>query len=164
MANLSAPATSAPFLALDAPAQIAPTQPTRPAPAAARSTTGSDQPLRVRVSRPGSGVVVLHAGGSLDTAGERRFSEPLRQRMACTAPTVVLDLSAVTFLNTAGAEVMVDAAHRAEVTGKSLLLISSPAVDRLLGLLDLAERFTYASSTAAVTGRSADEPLGVVGA
>lgn len=161
MANLSASATSAPFPALDVPVQAAPT---RPAPAAARSTTGSDQPLRLRVARPGSGVVVLHAGGSLDTAGERRFSEPLRQRMACTAPTVVLDLSAVTFLNTAGAEAMVDAAHRAEVTGKSLLLISSPAVDRLLGLLGLAERFTYASSTTAVTGRSADEPLGVVGA
>lgn len=52
----------------------------------------------------------------------------------------------------AGAEAMVDAAHRSEVVGKSLLLISSPAVVRLLDLLVLTERFTYASSAAGVTG------------
>ena len=58
MAYLSASPTSAPFLAPDGPAQRAPTQ---PASSAARSTTGPDRPLRVRVSRPGSGVVVLRA-------------------------------------------------------------------------------------------------------
>ena len=157
MANLSASATSAPFPVLDVPVEPALAA---PAPTAARSTTGPDDPLWVRVSRPGSGVVVLHAGGSLDTAGEQRFSEPLRHCMTCTAPIVVLDLSAVTFLNAGGAEALVDAAHRSEVTGKALLLISSPAVDRLLGLVGLADRFTYASSTAAVTGRDVDEPLG----
>lgn len=119
-------------------------------------SAGPDQPLRVRVCRPGAQLVVLRVTGALDAAGEPRLAEPLRHRLNCVATTVVLDMSAVTFLDTAGAVTLLEAACRAEATGKELVVISSPAVDRLLGLLGLTERFTYAASLAALRAEATD--------
>lgn len=76
--------------------------------------------------------------------GAARLAEPLRQRLTCTAGTVVLDLSAVTFLNSHAAVTLLDGVARAHSNGKRLRIISSPAADRLLRLIGVDDRFTYA--------------------
>lgn len=96
--------------------------------------------------------MVVQASGSLDGDGERFLTEPMRQRLAGTAGTVILDLSGVSFVNSAGVRVLLEAAYRAEIKGKHLVLISCPAVDRLLWLLGLAGRFTYAPSVEDAVG------------
>ncbi|GAA2354206.1 hypothetical protein GCM10009854_35360 [Saccharopolyspora halophila] len=96
--------------------------------------------------------MVVQATGALDADGERYLTEPMRQRLAGTARRVILDLSGVTFVNTAGVRVLLEAAYRAETKGKHLVLVSCPAVDRLLWLLGLAERFTYAPSAEEAVG------------
>lgn len=104
--------------------------------------------LRVRVSRPGGGVLVVRAIGELDAAGQHFLAEPVRQRLVGTAAKIVLDLAQVSFINTDGVRVLLEACHQAESRGKDLVLVSSPVVDRLLGLLGLAGRFSYTSESA----------------
>ncbi len=125
----------------------APQAPAEPAVAITeRPTRQSEQPLRLRVLRPTRGLVVLQAHGTLDASGEPRFAELLRQHVARTSATVVLDLSGVTFLDTAGAVAMLEAAARARMDDIRLRVISSPAVDRLLRLIEVPDRFTYVAS------------------
>lgn len=63
---------------------------------------------------------------------------------------VVLDLSGVSVMTTAGAVAVLEAKVRAELHSVSLLLVTSPAVDRLLtGLIEVTDRFTYVPSVAA---------------
>ncbi|MFC7340564.1 STAS domain-containing protein [Saccharopolyspora griseoalba] len=111
--------------------------------------TAREGRLRLRVRRPGGGVVVVQASGSLDAEGERFLTEPMRQRLAGTASKVVLDLSGVSFADSAGVRVLLEAANRAECKGKEFVLVSCPPVDRLLRLLGLTERFVRASSAEA---------------
>lgn len=93
--------------------------------------------------------MVVQASGALDAEGERFLTEPMRQRLAGTACKVVLDLSGVSFVDSAGVRVLLDAAYRAERRGKEFVLISCPPVDKLLWLLGLTDRFAYASSAEA---------------
>ena len=107
----------------------------------------SEDMLRMRVHWPARDVVVVQASGALDAASEPRFAEPLRHRLAgAQEERVVLDLSGVTFLDTAVAVTMLDAATRARARGKHLRVVSSAPVDRLLRLIELADRFTFAVS------------------
>ena len=111
--------------------------------------TAREGRLRLRVRRPGSGVVVVQVSGALDAEGERFLAEPMRQRLAGTASKVVLDLSGVSFVDSAGVRVLLEAANRAECKGKEFVLVSCPPVDRLLWLLGLTERFAYAPTVEA---------------
>ncbi|RRO14154.1 anti-sigma factor antagonist [Saccharopolyspora rhizosphaerae] len=99
--------------------------------------------LRVRVVRPGGGVVVVQVSGEMDLAARHFLAEPVRQRLVGTAAVVVLDLSQVTFINSDGALALLEARHLADARHKELVLVSSRVVDRLLGLLKLSARFTY---------------------
>ncbi|MBA8826301.1 hypothetical protein FHX42_003677 [Saccharopolyspora lacisalsi] len=47
---------------------------------------------------------------------------------------------------TTGAVALLEAATRHWIHGKHLRVISSPAVERLLGLIEVSDRFTYAGS------------------
>lgn len=102
--------------------------------------------LRVLVHWPARDVVVVQADGALDAAGEPRFAEPLRNRLAGGRNRVVLDLSGVTFLDTAAAVTVLEAATRARLRGDDLRLVSSAPVDRLLRLIEVADRFTFSPS------------------
>lgn len=103
--------------------------------------------LRLWVHWPQCGVAVIQASGALDAGEEPRFAEVMRNRFNTVIGTVILDLSEVTFLDTTGAVTLLEAARRAQVRGVGLRLVSSPAVDRLLGLMDVVNRFRYAAST-----------------
>lgn len=110
-----------------------------------RSAGSRSGALRVRVFRPGDGVVVVNVGGELDLAARHFLAEPVRQRLVGTAGMVVLDLSRVTFINSDGVCALLEASQLAKARHKELVLVSSPVVDRLLRLLGLTDRFSYAA-------------------
>lgn len=121
------------------PSTVSPSVP----PDSAERGESSDSALSLRVRRPAPGVVVLEASGVLDDEHEARFAEVLRHRMNCTARTVLLDVSGLRFMDTAGAVTMLEAATVARFRDKRLRVISGPAADRLLASIEVADRFTY---------------------
>ncbi|MEV0704292.1 STAS domain-containing protein [Saccharopolyspora sp. NPDC050389] len=112
--------------------------------------------LRLRTTSPAPGVVVLETAGILDMNSATHFAEALRTHLSAATGTAVLDLSGLSFLSTHGAVVLLEAAHRALMHRAHLVLISqNRIVDRLLEMLDVADRFTYATTV--------DEAIGLVG-
>ncbi|WP_406691159.1 STAS domain-containing protein [Saccharopolyspora sp. ID03-671] len=101
--------------------------------------------LRVRVFRPGDGVVVVRVSGELDMSASHFLTEFLRQRLVGTSRMVVLDFSEISFINSEGVSALLEAERLAEARDKELLLVPAPVVDRVLTLLGLAGRFTYAA-------------------
>lgn len=125
------------------------------APAVARATSKPDRPLWMRAHHPGGRALVLEVGGAVDAASEPRLAVVLRQRLDSFAATLVLDLSAVTFLDSEGVMTLLDAAHYARIHAKPLVVITSPAVNRLLEILGLTDQFTCAHTVrAALSGNA----------
>ncbi|MFD6067808.1 MULTISPECIES: STAS domain-containing protein [Amycolatopsis] len=82
--------------------------------------------LRLTVIRPDPATAVVEVGGELVAATAPRLAHLLGPRLTSALRTVVIDLSAVTFLDTAGLGVLVHAWHQATVTGRVLKLITRP--------------------------------------
>lgn len=115
--------------------------------------------LRLRALTPAVGVLAIEAAGVLDINAATGFADWLRARTVPGARTVVLDLSGLTFLSTHGVVALLEAGHRALMAGVRLVLVTgNRVVDHLLGLLDVADRFDYASSIAEVA--AAERPFG----
>ncbi|MBE9375321.1 STAS domain-containing protein [Saccharopolyspora sp. HNM0983] len=130
-----------------------------PAPRAAIVPGGGT--LRLRAHSPAPGVLAIEADGVLDINAATGFGEWLRARMVPGAQTVVLDLSGLTFLSTHGVVALLEAGHRSLMCGVRLVLVTgNRVVDQLLGLLDVADRFDYASDVAefAVSERPSGAP------
>lgn len=123
-----------------------------PATAPRPVTDRSDRPLRIRVRLPDASTVLVEVSGTLALDHDADFAAVLGNRLNGAAAILVLDLTAVTFLDTAAAVTMLDAATRARENGIDLHVISNGAVDRLLALIGMSERFTY---TAAPTDEAA---------
>lgn len=101
-----------------------------------------DHPIWPRVEHLGDDAVVITAGEALDEITEPAFAELVRQHLRPGVATLVLDLSAVSFLTTIGAVTLLESAHRTHLEQVALLLVTSPAVDRMLRKLDITDRFT----------------------
>ena len=86
----------------------------------------------ITVTDAGDGVLVV--AGELDLAG----AAILRRALASAVAVSALDLRGVTFIDAAGLHALDDAAHLA-------LRAPSPAVGRLLDLVDQSERFAIES-------------------
>jgi anti-sigma B factor antagonist len=85
------------------------------------------------------GVWCVAVAGELDIATEPQLDTELR-RVLAAADTLLLDLSATTFIDAAGVGVLVDIRTTARAEGKSFRLVAShPAVRRVLDLVGLAE-------------------------
>ncbi|MBB5158439.1 STAS domain-containing protein [Saccharopolyspora phatthalungensis] len=109
--------------------------------------TPGAEALRLNITRPVAGVVVIEAAGVLDMDSATRFAEVVRANLSTDTRTAVLDLSALSFLSTHGVVALLEAAHRALMRETDLLLVTqNRIVDRLLGMLDVASRFTYAAT------------------
>lgn len=137
--------------------------------AAPVARTRFDRPLQLRVLRPTSSILVVRATGALDLAATPRLAELLTQRLRGTSPTLVLDCAAVDFANTAAIHVLLGAATHAASRDKRLALVSSSAVQRVLTLSGLTDRFTYATRaeaalTASTAGSGAETTRAVQGA
>lgn len=121
-----------------------------PAPRTERSPedlTPAAEKLSLRTTRPVPGVVVIEAAGILDMSSATQFAEAVRAHLTAGTRSAVLDLSGLSFLSTDGVVVLMEAAHRALMRQANLMLVSrNRIVDRLLGILDVTERFTYAST------------------
>ncbi|WP_081722479.1 STAS domain-containing protein [Saccharopolyspora rectivirgula] len=112
--------------------------------------TNAHQPadmLRARTYQPAPHVEVIEVGGVLDLNSAPQFADIVRDQMATPCRTLVLDLSGLTFLSTHGVVSLLEAGHRALMGEVQLVLVSgNRIVDRLLEMLDVADRFTYADS------------------
>lgn len=100
------------------------------------------------------GVIVIEADGVIDGASAPRLAELIRNRLDTTVRSLVLDLSRVSFFDTAGAEILTETAHRGWLCGTQLVLVTgNRVVDTPLRVLDLDKRFTYADTIATAMTR-----------
>jgi anti-sigma B factor antagonist len=98
--------------------------------------------LRLSVSRPTSSATVVVIAGELDAATAPRLAAFLNNRLASTVTILVLDLSAVSFLGSAGLGVLIHARQRATAAGCDLHLITGThCVDRALQITGIADDF-----------------------
>jgi anti-anti-sigma factor len=104
--------------------------------------------LQVRVHWPGARVVVVQARGALDMAGQPLVAESVRDGLRGRPGALVLDFSAATFFDSAGASALLDAEERAARDAVTVRLVSSPPVDRLLELVGRGGWFARAESVA----------------
>jgi anti-sigma B factor antagonist len=98
--------------------------------------------FRVEVASKGEASVVSVIG-ELDLASSPTLEEELERLAVGNAPLVIVDLSALEFMDSTGLSVLVRAHHRSEETGQRFGLVNgSQQVQRLLSLTGVAERLT----------------------
>jgi anti-sigma B factor antagonist len=82
----------------------------------------------------GSQAAWVHVAGELDLASSSRLRQTLREAQL-DARLVVLDLRDLTFIDSSGIHVILDAAHAATREGRRLMLVHGPPeVHRVLEL------------------------------
>ena len=110
--------------------------------------------VRFEVVEHGDGAVVVHVHGEIDTMTAPVLSERLAMQIP-SASLLVVDLSLVTFLGSAGLAALVEAKEKTEgADGRLRLVCGSHAVTRaleatnLLSLFDVADGVPEALRTA----------------
>ncbi|MER7112552.1 STAS domain-containing protein [Streptomyces sp. NPDC000229] len=107
----------------------------------------TDQFRTTATTQPG-GSTVLTVSGELDIV----TGEELRSRLHAAlprSPTVLVDLSGVTFLDCSGLSVLLWARRQAATNGTRLLLhAASPAVEKILRATGLERAFTFSGPSA----------------
>jgi anti-anti-sigma factor len=99
--------------------------------------------LEIRSEREGDRYVVAHSG-ELDTDGIERVERELRRAEASDAAKLVLDFSALEFIDSSGIRLVVEAHERSRADGRRLVLIHGPrAVRRVFELTDLVDRLPF---------------------
>ncbi len=104
----------------------------------------------VQVDRPGPGVVVLRATGDLDAYTAPGLRTELHDATGGNAKLVVVDLTSITFIDSAGLGTLVGAHRRMRESGGRLRVVRPPALvarafeltglDEVLELLDDREQ------------------------
>ncbi len=97
-------------------------------------------PLSI-TSEPSDDVWRVVAEGELDVDGAAALEAAVVAGLDATVAEVVLDLSGISFIDSSGLRVLVDAAAAAarEDTHARLRIISSPSVDRVVDLSGLRD-------------------------
>lgn len=113
-------------------------------------TPAHTRALRLSVLRPDPGVVVVRMSGEIDLAAVPRLTELIRQRLtAAVLRAIVLDLSEVTFFNTAGLDMLLHAQRRTECKQISMFVVlGTGPVARMMRLTGLTDRFASRETTA----------------
>jgi anti-anti-sigma factor len=103
------------------------------------STPTPAEALRVGVRRPHAGTVVVEVSGAMDLATAPRLDELLTSRLRSAVTVLILDLSGVTSLSSAGIGVLVRARLLAQQRGVALRVAGGApsAVTRTLGAAGL---------------------------
>ncbi|SFI97800.1 anti-anti-sigma factor [Amycolatopsis sacchari] len=97
--------------------------------------------LRLSSSTPRPGVVVVEANGEIDAATAPQLTTALEPVWASAPGRVVLDLSRVTFLGTAGLGALLRAADHADTAEVVLRLVGGTrCVDRAVEVAGLGAR------------------------
>ena len=95
--------------------------------------------------RPTSPQVVVSVSGELDLANAPAVDAALRGAEAAGAGDIVLDLTDLDFLGSAGLRVILQADERARARGSSLTILPSDAVRRLTDLTGLTSSLAIAA-------------------
>lgn len=104
--------------------------------------------FRVEVERR-DGVVVVSPFGEIDMATAHQVAQALRPG-AATVETLVLDLRGVSFLDTSGLRVVVDARERADQDGFDLVLVrGNRQIQRIIEIAGLAGALRFVDDPAA---------------
>jgi anti-sigma B factor antagonist len=96
----------------------------------------------VHFSRDG-GTVVVHATGDLDVASAPQLADALVDVIDDQGSlSVRIDLRGVTFIDSTGLSLLVDALHRVGEKGGTLMLAHpGPSLRRLFGIVGFTQRF-----------------------
>jgi anti-anti-sigma factor len=98
---------------------------------------------------PVEGALLVTASGELDLAAAPRLATVLSIATAGTQPNVVLDLSAVDFIDSTALGAIMHASTEAEATGKQIIVVALDGpVRRLLEITNLTGRFRVYPSRA----------------
>jgi anti-sigma B factor antagonist len=85
-------------------------------------------------SYAGEDTAWVHVSGELDIVTKPRLARVLRETQM-EAPVVVLDLRDLTFMDSSGVHIIVDATIRARLSGHRLVVLrGAPTVDRMFAL------------------------------
>nr|WP_281282328.1 STAS domain-containing protein [Rhodococcus oryzae] len=109
----------------------------------------------------------MRIAGPLDAASLPEFVAQLDAGIRGSRPSLVVDLSKVTFLSVSGIEALAAARWRAGCDGVDLLLVGGPhCVERALDVTGARQRFLMFTSLqlAVEESRSMPSPLGSVSA
>jgi anti-sigma B factor antagonist len=88
--------------------------------------------------------VVLALSGELDVISAPDLAEQLDALAAEACPRVLLELSGLTFVDSAGVSVLVKAKHEAEANGRRLILRSpTEQVRQVFSVVGLADWLAY---------------------
>jgi anti-sigma B factor antagonist len=99
--------------------------------------------LSIRRSEEGRGVV-LALEGELDAITAPSLAEQLDALAAEACPLLLLELSGLTFVDSAGVSVLVKAKHEAEANGRRLTLRSpTEQVRQVFSVVGLADWLSY---------------------
>jgi anti-sigma B factor antagonist len=106
-----------------------------------------DMHFEVLVSHA-SGMPVLEVGGEIDVASAPEFERSLSDFISKTPEIIVVDMSAVSFIDSTGLGVLVGAEAEVRENGKNLrLVVTQPHITKLLELTGLDAVFTVLSDT-----------------
>lgn len=100
------------------------------------------------MERPYPGTVIVTVHGEIDLCTAPRLGAFLRARMKSFVDVVVLDLDGVTFVDSAGLEMLGACQHRADRHGVRLCLVDTvrnPVV-RLLDRMGMGDQFHVLTS------------------
>jgi anti-anti-sigma factor len=88
-------------------------------------------PFLCTLNTGGTRAAWVHVAGELDLVTSRELERTLREAQL-HARLIVLDARGVTFIDSSGVHVILDASAAAEWGGARLMLVPGPAVDRML--------------------------------
>jgi anti-sigma B factor antagonist len=98
------------------------------------------------------GLVRVVLVGELDLSTVAKVQEELRRVEESQAPTVVIDLSRLTFLDSTGLRCIVTADERAREAGRRIVVVRGPdPVQRVFSITRLEERLEMVDDAATVT-------------
>lgn len=100
---------------------------------------GSAPTLTVRVEKPESGTVVLRVGGEIDLVTAPQLEESVTRALAQRPKVLVVDLTDVGFLASAGMSVLVAAHNQAGENTDMRLVASGSATFRPMELTGLSQ-------------------------
>jgi anti-anti-sigma factor len=109
------------------------------------------QPLSVKVE-PGPSGSVLSAAGEVDTLTAPELRANVDQALPGAGEVLVVDLSGVTFLSSAGLSVLVQAHQRAEEAGGAVRIVTNSGTARVFQLTGLTETLNLFGSLSEAHG------------
>ena len=98
-----------------------------------------------------NGLVHVALVGELDLSTVAKVQEELRRVEATSPPTLVMDLSKLTFLDSTGLRCIITADERAREEGRRVVIVRGPdPVQRVFAITRLEERLEMVDDAAAV--------------